>query len=95
MSADPTNLQINKRVTGTETLNLDGQAFSCFTIDWEYIDDPRFVDIQMTDWVSEQGLIKRVTVFGRTTLVPPEPEEGVTGNVQITEKLFLKDLKIK
>lgn len=88
-------LQIDKEVIGTETLNLIGQDFACYKISWNYLNDSSFDGIEITDWISDKGLIKRLTFHDRITLVSQDGEPLIDGNVQMTETLILKELKIK
>jgi hypothetical protein len=87
-------LQIVKKVTGTETINIAGENFSCFKIQFEYLYSPAFEGISLTDWISNKGLIKRKTVHKRVTLTYRDGEPS-DSNVQLIEILTLKDLKLK
>lgn len=87
-------LQIDKSVTGVETLNITGESYPCFVVSLEYYNDPDFEGIEFTDWISNKGLIKRKIIVGRTT---PRYWNGepVHGTQQITELLTLKSLTIR
>ena len=86
-------LQIDKEVMGAESVTLFGQTFSCFKVSWNYLNDPVYDGINITDWISEKGLIKRLTVYDRVTFTNEYGEPLFYG--QTIEILTLKDLKIK
>ncbi len=88
------SLQIYKEVIGAETLTLFGQNFACYKVSWNYLYDPVFNGIEITDWISEKGLVKRLTIHDRVTLTTQEGEP-IDGNIQMIETLVLKELKIK
>ncbi len=90
--SETVTLQIDKEVIGTEALNLFGQNFACYKVRWNYLYDPVFDGIAITDWISEMGLIKRLTIYDRVTLTTPEGEP-IDGNIQMIETLELNDLK--
>jgi hypothetical protein len=94
-SSETRTLQIDKKVIGNETLSLFGQNFTCFKVSWEYLNDPVFDGIKITDWISEKGLIKRMTIYDRVTLVSQNGEPIIDGNAQVIETLVLKELRIK
>jgi len=87
-------LQIDKEVVGIETIKVNGRSFLCYKINLEYLNTTIFNEIQMTDWISKEGLIKRQTIFGRTSLIPAEGDPIIEGNIQLTETLTLKELNI-
>lgn len=86
--------QIDKEVVGAESLNLLGQNFSCLKVHWNYLYDSVFDGIEITDWISDKGLIKSLTENARFTLVTQDGEP-LDGSYQITQTLTLKELKIK
>lgn len=86
-------LQIDKEVIGTESLTLFGQTFSCFKVSWNYLNDPVYEGISLTEWISEKGLIKRLTIHDRVTFTNANGEPQFYG--QFIETLTLKGLKIK
>ncbi|MBN2396220.1 MAG: hypothetical protein JXC36_07150 [Candidatus Atribacteria bacterium] len=87
-------MQIDKSVIGNETLTLLGESFTCYKVTWEYLNDPAYEGVEITDWISNKGLIKRETIHDRVTLTTQDGEP-IDGNVQITETLILKALTIK
>lgn len=87
-------LQIDKSVVGNETLILIGKSFACYKVIWTYLNDPVFDGIEITDWISEEGLVKRETIHDRVTLTTQDGEP-IGGNVQTTEIITLKALTIK
>lgn len=88
-------LQIDKEVIGTETLNITGQNIACYKVSWNYLYDPVFNGVNITDWISEKGLIRRLTIYDRVTLISEDGEPLIDGNVQMIETLTLKQLKIQ
>jgi hypothetical protein len=87
-------LQIDKSVVGNETLILNGKSYACYKVTWTYLNDPVFDGIEITDWISDKGLIKRETIHDRVTLTTQDGEP-IGGNVQTREILTLKALTIK
>jgi hypothetical protein len=92
--SDTRILQINKCVIGNETLKLLGGSFACYKVAWEYLNVPVFDGVEITDWISNKGLIKRETIHDRVTLTTQDGEP-IDGNVQLKEILILKALTIK
>lgn len=91
---EPTELiksTINKKVVGYENLTLKGKSYFCYKIEWEYINAPAFDDIKVTEWISEIGLIKSETNYGRATLTTADGNS--IGNIQLTEIVLLEDFK--
>jgi hypothetical protein len=86
-------LQIDKEVSGAESVTLFGKTFSCFKVSWNYLNDPVYDGISITDWISDKGLIKRLTVHDRVTYTNEYGEPLFYG--QTIEILTLKDLKIE
>ncbi|MCK5823200.1 MAG: hypothetical protein KAG95_04295 [Bacteroidales bacterium] len=86
-------LQIDKEVIGTESLNLIGQNFSCLKVRWIYLYNSAFNGIEITDWISDKGLIKSLIKNARITLIT-QNGEPIDGNFQMIETLILKELKI-
>jgi hypothetical protein len=87
-------LQIDKSVIGKETLTLLGESIACYKVAWEYLNDPIFGGVEITDWISNKGLIKRETIHDRVTLTTQDGEP-IGGNVQTIETLTLEELNIK
>lgn len=92
--SESTNMQIDKKVTGTETLNLIGQIFTCFKVDWEYIQQP-MDSYKITDWISNKGLIKRITKLQRASTVSEDGELLINGSIEYSETLILKKLIVR
>lgn len=91
-SVYPTTLlpdyQVDKEVIGCEALNLNGNVYLCFKVrtlseTWD--------DMQTTDWISKEGLIKTQTIYDRRTLTM---YPDIQMYVQITETIMLTDLKL-
>jgi hypothetical protein len=92
-SSDIQELQIDKNVIGTERVNLIGQNFDCFKIEWVYLNEPALEDIKVTDWISEKGLIKRIRNYGRTIISDEDGEPLYFG--QLIETMTIKSITIK
>jgi len=91
-NAGQLNLPIEKKVIGTEIVNLAGQNFNCYMVDWVFKESNQ--GIKMTDWISYMGLIKRISIYDRVSTLH---EDGTpTGdNFQVTETMTLKGIEIK
>lgn len=86
------NLKIDKEVVGFERLKFSFGTFDCYKIRYKYIDSV-FDGIDLVDWVSAQGLIKRQVINERVTLIVEEGES--IGNIQLIDILTIKELKLK
>ena len=90
---DLRTLQIDKQVIGMENINLIGQNFTCYKIDWTFRYDSSYTVIKITDWISDKGLVKRIQMFDRVKMID---ELGETfKSFQVTEYLTLKGIKIE
>lgn len=92
-SSDTRALQIDKTVIGIERVNLIGQNFDCFKIDWTFINDLVFEGIKITDWISEEGLIKRLIILDRVSFTNLHGEHLYYG--QSIETITIKSIDIK
>ncbi|NQU53917.1 MAG: hypothetical protein HQ522_15415 [Bacteroidetes bacterium] len=90
--SESSELQIDKEVVGAEELILFEQAFICLKVNYIYMNKPSYDGIYMTDWISEEGLIKRLTTIDSVTVTNETGEPLYTA--QITESLTLKELKM-
>lgn len=88
-------LQIEKKVVGIESIRLNRRSFNCYKVEWIYINDPLFTGLSVTDWISDMGLIQRITVNERSTLVSDVMNPLFQRNVQIIEELSLHQLHLK
>lgn len=86
-------LQIDKTVVGYERIKVNERYHNCYKVEWKYLNDPLFNGIKVTDWISDNGLIKRLTINERVTLVPEVEEPLFNGNIQIIEVLTLELLE--
>jgi hypothetical protein len=84
--------RIDKEVTGTGLIKAAGTEFACFRVDWIYLNNFPELEIQVTDWIAEAGLIKRIVTSGRTDVYNIDGEYLYNG--QITEVLQLVDLDL-
>lgn len=85
-------LQIDKKVVGSENLVLFEQTFECLKVEYTYLNNPNYDKINMTEWISNEGLIKRLTTIDSTTVTNEIGEPLYTA--QINESLILKELNI-
>lgn len=92
-SGTNTFFYIDKEVIGTERLNLIGENFDCFKVYWNYLNNTVSNEINITDWISDKGLIKRIIFSDRITL-RTEFGEYSDEIAQVTETLIIKGLKI-
>lgn len=86
-------LQIEKAVIGTETLTLTGMQINCYKLDWIYTKDPHYKGVQKTEWLSEKGLMKRVTTYNRVSFTDENNQPLYEGHY--TETLTLKSFRYK
>ncbi|MDY0076705.1 MAG: hypothetical protein RBR87_05450 [Bacteroidales bacterium] len=91
--SESSKLQIDKEVVGSESLMLNERSFKCLKVKYIYRYEPVFDGIDITDWISEEGLIKRLTTID-SVAVTDEPGE-LMYIARITESVTLKDLKIQ
>jgi hypothetical protein len=61
-------LQIDKKAVGYETIKSNGKSYSCYKIIWNYLYDPSYEGISITDWISKEGLIKRQIIYDRVII---------------------------
>lgn len=92
-SADNNNSQIDKEVTGAEILKLIGQSFDCYEVNFIFNVEPQKSNLLMTEWISEKGLIKRISTFKKVLFT--EDDGQAVGWMRSSEILTLKALKIQ
>lgn len=91
-SPENTNSTIDKEVTGAETLQLKGQSFDCYKVNFIFNVEPQKSNLLMTEWISDKGLIKRITTYKKVLFVK---DDGQTLDyVRSSETLTLKALEI-
>lgn len=88
--SESSDLQINKEVVGSANLVLSGQVFECLKVKYIFLNRPGYDGINMTEWISHEGLIKRLTTIDSATVTNEIGEPLYTA--QITESLTLKGL---
>ncbi len=86
-------LQIDKNVKGYESVNLIGKTFHCYKVSWDYLYDPNYDEVKITDWISKEGLVKRQMIFDRATYATVNGEP--IGSTQMTETITIKELNLK
>jgi hypothetical protein len=86
-------LQIEKVVTGTETLTLTGMKINCYKVDWIFSNDSLYNSYKTTEWLSEKGLMKRTTTYDRVAFLNENSEPMYEG--QYIETLILKSFRYK
>ena len=92
-TSEPMTLQIDKEVIGTQTLYLFGRNFACYEVRWDYLYDPNFIGFEIIDWISEYGLMKRMTINERVSINNELGETLYFGKV--IETITLNELNIK
>lgn len=58
-SSEELSVQIDKRVVDAESVKAPAGTFECFKIKYEYSSHPSFENVEIYDWIAEEGLIKR------------------------------------
>lgn len=91
--SESNKLQIDNEVIGSENLILFDQNFACLKVNYIYMNEPSYDGIDMTEWISDEGLIKRLTTIDSATVTNETGEPLYIA--QISESLTLKDLKIQ
>lgn len=86
------SLQIDKEVTGAETLKLIDQSFDCYKVNFIFFDEPQKSGTLITEWISDKGLIKRISAFKKAAFVKEDGQ--ILGYVKNTETLTLTALEI-
>lgn len=86
------SLQIDKEVTSAETLKLINQSFDCYKVRFIFIDEPQKSGTIITEWISDKGLMKRISAFKKAALMKEDGQ--VMGYVKSTETLTLTALEI-
>lgn len=84
--------QIDKKVTGTDLIRIRGYEFSCFRVEWIYFNFPLDADIRVTEWIAEEGLVRRIIEIGRTDFINLDGEHMY--NARATDILLLIDLDL-
>ncbi len=86
-------VQVDKKVIGIESLNINGQRFNCFIVDRLFSNNQAYDGIKFKDWISEMGLIKS------SLSLPRSPAYNVNAEIlfygESTETLTLKSLELK
>jgi hypothetical protein len=89
---EPMNLQIDKKVLGYERVKINNRSFDCCKVEWIYIENVFFDNMKIYDWISNEGLIKRLVIYERALF--NDEENGLIGSFQLTETILLKDLNL-
>ncbi len=87
------DLQIDKEVVGIEYLTLFEKNFKCFKVNYIYLNNSAYEGIEMTDWISGEGLIKRQTLIDSVTVTNDIGEPLYTAKIK--DLLILKELILK
>lgn len=87
------SLQINKEVIGTESLNVLGKKQFCYKISYAYLYMPAYEDLEMTDWISEKGLLMSIIKMPRMTFLLPDGSKNGQ-SIQQIQTLTLRDLNL-
>ena len=83
-----TSLQIDKKAVGEEVLERNGKLYGCVKIEYLYLNSDIFSGLKITDWIAEEGLVQRISITDRITLVNNGGEP--LGTVRIREVLTLR-----
>lgn len=86
------NLQIEKEVSGNEIININNHSYSCYIISWIYSNNENYAGLKIMDWISKEGLIKRITFMDR--IVQTDSEGNPINTSQMTETILLDELKL-
>ena len=74
-------------------LKTKSEYFICYKIKYQYLNSDSFKGLERMDWISSQGLIKRLTSSDRFTYITSDGEP--LGNFQLIQTLTLKKLTVK
>ncbi len=85
--------QIDKEAIGKERISLNGNDYNCLKIKWIYVKSCLSSPPEITDWISKEGLVKRLTLIKNGTLVDEYGQE--IGNADMTEELVVKEIRLK
>ena len=85
-AGDDQVLRLDKQITGRETVKNSVGAFDCHLIQWIY--DPPLKDLDLVDFISAQGLIRRRVEVDNLIMTDYEhPYGGDTADVISTYEL--------
>ena len=87
------NWQIDKEVVGIENISLHGKNYTCFKVRWIYVKSSLSSTPEITDWICEKGLVKRVTVLKDASLTDEYGAE--IEQADVTEELTVKEITLK
>jgi hypothetical protein len=88
--------KMEKEIVGTETITTPAGIFSCYKIQWFwYINDTEISDTNITgfDYISNQGLIKRLFLFKDFIVTGNDPEP--IGYFDMKDESIITSLDIK
>lgn len=90
--SERTDWQIDKEVSGKERISLHGKTYDCFKVKWIYVKSSLSSSPEITDWICEEGLVKRVTIFKNGTLTDEYGQE--IEKADISEELTVKEIAL-
>ena len=85
--------QIDKEVIGRERISLHGKDYDCLKIKWIYVKSGLSSPPGITDWICEEGLVKRVTLIKNGTLTDEYGQEIEKGD--IIEELTVNEITLR
>jgi hypothetical protein len=86
------DFRLDKKVSAFESVDLGHASALAFCIDYLYPPDSFFDDFEVKDWVSEQGLIKRIDVINGVQM---DFDGEFIGTYRLTNTLTLRKLELK
>lgn len=91
--SESSNWHIDKEAIGKDRISLHGKDYDCIKIKWIYVKSGISSPPAITDWICEEGLVKRLTVIKNGILVDEYGQE--IGNADMTEELVVKEIRLK
>jgi len=86
------DFRLDKKVSAFESVDLGHASALAFRIEYLYPPDSFFDDFEVKDWVSEQGLIKRIDVINGVQM---DFDGEFIGTYRLTNTLTLRKLELK
>lgn len=86
------DIRIDKTIIGWEEINVPAGEFNCWKIQWTYPESSFNDDIEFYDFVSPEGLVKRLIEFKNLTCI--NEFGNIIGYLDSTEDRYLSDFQI-
>jgi hypothetical protein len=84
--------RIDKTIIGLENIDVPAGQFNCWKIQWTFPESSWINDIEFYDFISQDGLIKRVIEFKNTECI--DEFGNFIGYLNSTEEKYLTDYQI-